>query len=141
MSESINKTSEAARLEASLPPPLDVIEDTSGITLHADLPGVPKGRLHQHVEADTLSIEGEVPLKIRAGMESSHAEVCLTLSPCVQPLEGTTHRTGGCRVRQWRAQAPHPQGGVCAAANDRDMRRMNPENRAGAPAIVRGESP
>lgn len=77
MSETINKTTEAARLEASLLPPVEVIEDTSGITLCADLPGVPEGRLHLHVEADTLSIEGEVPLKMRAGMESSHADVCL----------------------------------------------------------------
>jgi HSP20 family molecular chaperone IbpA len=56
---------------------VDVIEDANGITLYADLPGVPKDRLGLHVEADTLTIEGEVVLDMPEGMESSHAEVSL----------------------------------------------------------------
>ena len=43
------------------------------------------------------------------------------LSPRVQPFEGSRHRTGGCRVRPWRAQAAHPQGGACTAARDGDI--------------------
>jgi len=63
--------------EASLLPPVDVVEDAGGITLYADLPGVPKDKLHIHVETDTLTIEGEVQLDMPAGMESTHAEVAL----------------------------------------------------------------
>lgn len=66
---------EARHEEASLLPPVDVIEDTHGITLYADLPGVPKDKLNLQVEADTLSIEGEVALAMPEGMEASHAEV------------------------------------------------------------------
>lgn len=73
-----NKTAgEAARREASLLPPVDVIEDGSGITLYADLPGVPKDKLNLRLEADSLTIEGEVALDLPQGMESSHAEVRL----------------------------------------------------------------
>lgn len=62
---------------AALLPPVDVIEDASGITLYADLPGVPKDRLHLQIEADTLTIEGEIDLEMPGGMEASHAEVGL----------------------------------------------------------------
>jgi len=58
-------------------PPVDVIEDASGITLYADLPGVSKDKLHLQVEADTLTIEGEIDLEMPGGMEASHAEVSL----------------------------------------------------------------
>jgi len=67
---------EAARhSDAALMPPVDVIEDSTGITLRADLPGVPKEKLKLHVEADTLTIEGEVSLAMPEGMEASYAEV------------------------------------------------------------------
>lgn len=73
----VTKSSEASRNESALVPPTDVIEDASGITLYADLPGVPKNKLTLQVEADTLTIEGEVALDLPEGMESSHAEVNL----------------------------------------------------------------
>lgn len=73
----VTKTAETLRDEAALLPPTDVIEDAGGITLYADLPGVPKDRLTLQVEADTLTIEGEVALDLPEGMESSHAEVNL----------------------------------------------------------------
>ena len=41
-------------------PAVDVYEDDAGITLLADMPGVPKDQLELKVEADTLSIEGGV---------------------------------------------------------------------------------
>ena len=71
------KTPDSARADATLMPPVDVIEDAGGITLYADLPGVPREKLNLHVEADTLTIEGEVALDTPAGMEASHAEVAL----------------------------------------------------------------
>ena len=73
----VSQTNEPTRNEAALLPPVDVIEDANGITLYADLPGVPKEKLALHVEADTLTIEGEVALNLPEGMEPSHAEVAL----------------------------------------------------------------
>lgn len=70
-----SKAAEASRNEAILLPPVDVIEDAAGIVLYADLPGVPKEKLHLHMEADSLTIEGEVQLATPEGMESTHAEV------------------------------------------------------------------
>lgn len=63
--------------DAALLPPVDVIEDADGITLYADLPGVPKDKLNLQLDADTLTIEGEVVLAMPEGMEASHAEVSL----------------------------------------------------------------
>lgn len=39
-------------------PPVDVFEDDNGITLLADLPGVPKEGLNVRVDGDGLQIEG-----------------------------------------------------------------------------------
>ena len=77
MSEHISPATETAREEAALLPPVDVLEDANGITLYADLPGVPKDKLALHVDAETLTIEGEVQLTMPDGMESSHVEVGL----------------------------------------------------------------
>lgn len=66
------------RQEATLLPPVDVIEDTSGITLYADMPGVPRDKLQLRVDGDQLNIEGEIVLPLPQGMESNHAEVSLS---------------------------------------------------------------
>lgn len=63
------------RREPALLPPVDVIEDSSGITLYADLPGVPRDKLHLRVEGDQLTIEAELAIALPQGMEPSHAEV------------------------------------------------------------------
>ena len=63
------------RSDAALIPPVDVIEDSKGITLLADLPGVPKDKLTLHVESDTLTITGEVSLPLTDGIEATYAEV------------------------------------------------------------------
>lgn len=67
----------ARNTEATLLPPVDVIEDAAGITLYADLPGVPKDKLSLQLDADTLSIEGEIVLEMPEGMAASHTEVSL----------------------------------------------------------------
>ena len=61
--------------DAALMPPVDVIEDSAGITLRADLPGVPKDKLKLQVEAGTLTIEGEVSIPTPESMEATYAEV------------------------------------------------------------------
>lgn len=65
----------ATRNEGTLLPPVDVIEDASGITLYADMPGVPKDKLELRVEGEQLLLEGEMSLAVPAGMEATHAEV------------------------------------------------------------------
>lgn len=61
--------------ESTLLPPVDVVEDPSGITLFADLPGVPKPKLSLQLEADSLTIAGDVTLDMPDGLQSSHVEV------------------------------------------------------------------
>ena len=73
----VAKPAESSRDVAVMLPPVDVIEDANGITLYADLPGVPKEKLSLQIEADTLSIEGEVVLNMPEDMEASHAEISL----------------------------------------------------------------
>ena len=62
---------------AAIMPRVDVLEDKSGITLYADLAGVPKDKLALQIDADTLTIEGELGLDMPEGMEASHAEINL----------------------------------------------------------------
>ncbi|MDB5731285.1 MAG: heat shock protein Hsp20 [Variovorax sp.] len=64
--------------QPALLPPVDVVEDATGITLHADLPGVSRDKLHLHVDADTLTIDAELAFTLPEGMEASHAEVGLS---------------------------------------------------------------
>jgi HSP20 family molecular chaperone IbpA len=71
----VSKETPSARGQVGLMPPVDVIEDSTGITLYADLPGVSKDGLNLHVEADTLTIEGELGFAVPEGMEPGHAEV------------------------------------------------------------------
>ncbi|MFZ5557064.1 MAG: Hsp20/alpha crystallin family protein [Pseudomonadota bacterium] len=73
----VTKRTEAGREDAALLPPVDVFEDAAGITLYADLAGVPKDQLKLQVEADTLTIEGEIKLDLPEGMDATHAELSL----------------------------------------------------------------
>ena len=56
-------------------PRVDVLEDDSGITLLADLPGVPKQSLELKVEGDTLLVEGVVATPMPQQLQSVYAEV------------------------------------------------------------------
>lgn len=56
-------------------PPVDVFEDASGITLLADMPGVPKEKLELKVEGDALLIEGDVQSHTPDGLEAVYAEL------------------------------------------------------------------
>lgn len=71
------QTRNTATESPALLPPVDVAEDAEGITMLADLPGVPRDNLKLHVEGDTLTIEAEIALATPDGMEASHAEVSL----------------------------------------------------------------
>ena len=72
------KNTPSARPEPALLPPVDVLEDSTGITLYADLPGVPKDKLHLRVEGDQLAIEADLGLPVPEGLTAAHAEVSLS---------------------------------------------------------------
>lgn len=56
-------------------PAIDVYEDASGITLLADMPGVPRELLEVKVEGEALLIEGGVLTRTPEGLEGIYAEV------------------------------------------------------------------
>jgi len=56
-------------------PQVDVVEDSSGITLLADLPGVKKDGLDIKVDGQTLSLEGTVALDAPQPFDAVFAEV------------------------------------------------------------------
>ena len=56
-------------------PAVDVFEDASGITLLADMPGVPKDQLELKIDGDALLIEGGVQALTPEGLEAVYAEV------------------------------------------------------------------
>ena len=76
MSEMTSAASVSGEQPAILPP-VDVVEQASGITLYADLPGVPRERLKVHVEGDVLAIEGEIAVEMPKELEATHIEVSL----------------------------------------------------------------
>ena len=77
MSDTKQVTRSVAEQEAqrAVLPAVDVFEDASGITLLADMPGVPKDLLELNVEGDALLIEGGVRPRTPDGMEAVYAEV------------------------------------------------------------------
>jgi HSP20 family protein len=56
-------------------PPADVLEDTDGITLYVDMPGVSKGGLKVEADKNTLVIEGDMQISMPPGMEALYAEL------------------------------------------------------------------
>ena len=69
-------------------PPVDIVEDASGVTLWADLPGVPREKLDVSVHDGSLRIEAEAVVPMPSGLRVQHAEIrqphfarAFTLSP------------------------------------------------------------
>ena len=56
-------------------PRVDVIEDSAGITLRADLPGVARDALELKVEGTSLTLEGQIKLDTPQGLDAAFAEV------------------------------------------------------------------
>ncbi|MEW6704742.1 MAG: Hsp20/alpha crystallin family protein [Pseudomonadota bacterium] len=56
-------------------PRVDVLEDQTGITLLADLPGVSKDQLELKIEGDTLQIEAPVAPQTPERLQPLYAEV------------------------------------------------------------------
>lgn len=105
------------RNEPSLLPPVDVIEDATGITVYADLPGVPRDRLNVRVEGDTLLIDADLVLTVPQDMQASHAEVqrthyrrAFTLSRELDPDKvGAELNQGVLRLRIPKAEHAQPR--------------------------------
>ena len=108
---------QAARNGMWLMPPVDVVEDEGGITLFADIPGVSKDKLSLQIEADMLTIEGEVDIPAPAGLEPSYAEVGLpryrrmfTLSKELEPSKVAAElREGVLKLRVPKAEHAKPR--------------------------------
>jgi HSP20 family molecular chaperone IbpA len=103
--------------EAALLPPVSVVEDATGITLYADLPGVPRDKLNLRVDGDQLGIEAELSLPMPQHMQASHAEVTLsryrrtfTLSKDLDPAKVSAELSNGeLRVRIPKAEHATPR--------------------------------
>ena len=61
-----------------LAPAVDIYENTQGITVQADMPGVSKDGLSIHADRNSLVIEGNAVIDVPAAMEAIHAEVQAT---------------------------------------------------------------
>jgi len=70
------------RNESAMRPPVDVFENSDGIRLIADMPGVSKEHLRLQAEGNTLTIEGDLQFEVTDRMEPLHAEVRSTLYRC-----------------------------------------------------------
>ncbi|MDR5802266.1 Hsp20/alpha crystallin family protein [Caballeronia sp. LZ001] len=56
-------------------PAVDIVEDSQGITLWADLPGVPREKLDVKVHDSRLTIEAEAIVPVTASLRVHHAEL------------------------------------------------------------------
>jgi HSP20 family protein len=56
-------------------PPADVLEDSAGISILLDMPGVTKEGMRIEADKNTLVIEGEVQIAMPQGMDALYAEI------------------------------------------------------------------
>lgn len=61
--------------QPAMTPRVDVVEDPTGITLFADLPGVSRDALDIQVEGESLTIEGRVTAATPEAIEATYAEI------------------------------------------------------------------
>ena len=59
----------------TITPAVDIYEDTQGVTLWADLPGVARDKLDVRVHDSSLAIEAEAVVPTPANLRLQHAEV------------------------------------------------------------------
>src|SRR4030095_8964460 len=68
----------AREQELVLAPAVDVFENSHGITVQAEMPGVSKDRLNVQADRNSLLIEGDVVIDMPAGIEALYADVQAT---------------------------------------------------------------
>lgn len=64
--------------EVIVRPPVDIYEDAQGITVRAEMPGVPKERLNVQADRNNLLIEGDLVIGVPTGMQALYADVRAT---------------------------------------------------------------
>ncbi|SAK56991.1 heat shock protein Hsp20 [Caballeronia calidae] len=74
MNEVARKNEDTVR-RATVTPAVDIVEDSHGITLWADLPGVPREKLDVKVHDARLTIEAEAELPVQGAVRVHHAEL------------------------------------------------------------------
>ena len=72
--EAVRKNEDTVR-RATVTPAVDIVEDGNGITLWADLPGVPRDKLDVKVHDARLTIEAEAELPVQGAVRVHHAEL------------------------------------------------------------------
>ena len=85
--QKIAERPDAGKVRAVLVPLVDVIEDESGITVNADMPGVTKENLTIRIEGGALTIDAPLTLgeskslnAVYSETRSAHYKRCFTLS-------------------------------------------------------------
>lgn len=68
------QTVDAVR-RTTVTPAVDIIEDSQGITVYADLPGVPREKLDVKVHDARLTIEAEADLPVQGAVRAHHTEL------------------------------------------------------------------
>jgi HSP20 family molecular chaperone IbpA len=71
----VSRTTSPARPEPALMPPVDIIEDATGITLTADLPGVDRDDLVVRVEGRSLMLEAPLRLGQAESLAFVYSEI------------------------------------------------------------------
>lgn len=66
---------EPAKQIALVSPTVDIFEDNCGITVYADLPGVPREKLDVQVRDGNLTVEAEAVVPTPSGLRLHHGEV------------------------------------------------------------------
>lgn len=66
---------ETREQERAILPAVDIFEDSGGITLKADMPGVSSERLDVQVDGESLSIEGKVEIPVPEQMNALYADI------------------------------------------------------------------
>jgi HSP20 family molecular chaperone IbpA len=61
--------------QQALMPAVDIVENETGITLLADMPGVSKERLNIRVDGENLTIEGSAEVQVPDQIELLHSEM------------------------------------------------------------------
>ena len=71
----VSRTTSPARPEPTLMPPVDIVEDATGITLTADLPGVDRDDLVVRVEGRSLMLEAPLRLGQAESLAFVYSEI------------------------------------------------------------------
>lgn len=116
----------------TLLPAVDIVEDSSGVTLWADLPGVTRDKLQVSVHDGNLHIEAEAVVPTPSGLRVQHAEIHRPHFARVLVESGSGLNADRRTVAGWRAEADHPAPRGSASAAHCHQRSVGPFGENGA---------